>query len=121
MKDSTRARVAAVVAAAFRKTSVSSVYDYQAGRHRFTSANASSGRVSGYDHDTSSHFSGGSSDLDFYDYETSSHVQLRLEENRFSGYDYHTGAHFQGTISGNSITLYDYQTGQHYNFSTWQL
>lgn len=118
MKDSTRARVAAAVAAAFKKGKVSAVYDYQAGKHRNTSADAGSGKVTGYDHDTSSHFSGGGgSDLNFYDYETSSHVQLKLEGKKFSGYDYHTSSHFQGTINGNSISLYDHETGQHYNFS----
>lgn len=119
MKDSTRARVVAVVTSAFKKTSVSSVYDHQAGQHRRVSADAFQDKVSGYDHDSSTHFAGGgSSNLNFYDYETSSHVLLKLEEDKFSGYDYYTQSHFQGTVSKNSVSFYDHETGQHYMFST---
>jgi hypothetical protein len=117
MKDSTRARVAAAVAAAAKGKKVSSVYDYSAGQHRNASAELRNGNVKGYDYSTSSHFSGGSRDLNFYDYETSAHVQLKLDGEKFKGYDYHTGAHFSGTVRGRSISLYDYETGQHYNFS----
>jgi hypothetical protein len=118
VKDSTRARVSAAVASAFKKARVSSVYDHQAGKHRQVSADTSQGTVSGYDHDTSTHFvGGGSSNLNFYDYETSTHVLLRLEGDKFSGYDYHTQSHFQGTVSKNSVSLYDHEKGQHYIFT----
>lgn len=117
MKGTTRARVAAVVGAATKKQNVSSVYDYSTGSHRNTSVKVENGRVSGYDYNTSSHFSGASSNLDFYDYDTSAHVQLKLNGNQFTGFDYHTGSHFSGSVNGSSISLYDYETGQYYNFS----
>jgi hypothetical protein len=118
MKEPTRARVAAVVGATIKKKKVSSVYDYSQGGHRSASAKVTDGKVSGYDYDTSSHFSGGGGGkLDFYDYDTSAHVQLKLNGNKFKGYCYHTGSHFSGTVKGSSISLYDYETGQHYNFS----
>ena len=117
MKHEARARVAAIVAAVNKGSSISSVYDYAKSVHRKTSADVRSGQITGYDYDTSSHFSGGGSNsLDFYDYETSTHIQLKLNGNQFSGYDYHTSQHFSGTVNGNSISLYDYQTSQHYNF-----
>jgi hypothetical protein len=119
MKDSTRARVAAVVGAAAKKDHVSSVYDYNSGIYRRISANVERGCVSGFDYRTSTHLtgSGANNTLSFYDYETSSHVQLQLNGDQFSGFDYHTNSHFSGTINGNSISLYDYGTGQHYSFS----
>ena len=119
MKDSTRARVAAIVGAASKGQSVSTVYDCSSGGHRNTSVSISNGQVSGYDHTTSSHFSGGggSGNLDFYDYETSKHVQLKMNGNNFDGYDYHAEKHFSGTVNGGSVTLYDYETGQHYSYS----
>jgi hypothetical protein len=119
MKDSTRARVASVVGAAFKNKDVSSVYDYASGSYKNTSVKVKDGKVSGYDYSTSSHYSGDGQrgKLDFYDYETSSHVQLNIDGEKFSGYDYHTSNHFSGTINGNSISLYDYETGQYYNFS----
>jgi hypothetical protein len=118
MKDSTRARVAAAVSAAIKKKKVSSVFDYQSGKHRRASADVSKGKVTGFDYDSSSHFSGGGSGkLDFFDYDTSSHVQLKLEGRKFSGFDYNTNSHFSGSVSGNSISLYDYETGQYYNYS----
>ncbi|GAU08884.1 hypothetical protein [Desulfoplanes formicivorans] len=118
MKDSTRAKVAAAVGAAYKKKSVSSVYDYSTGSHKSISAKVENGTLSGFDYGSSSHFSGGSNDkLDFYDYETSSHVQLKLEGSKFSGYDYHSSNHFSGNINGSFVSIYDYETGQHYNFS----
>lgn len=118
MKESTRARVAATIAAAAKGRSVSSVYDYGTGRHRNASVRVEGGSVRGYDYSTGSHFSGGSAgNLDFYDYETSSHIQLKLDGDRFSGYDYHSQHHFSGTVRGSSISLYDYGTGRHYSFS----
>ena len=118
MKDSSRARVAAVVAAAANAKRISSIYDYLASSYRSISAEVDTGRISGYDYSTSSHFSGGGGgQLGFFDYETSAHVQLTLEDKRFSGYDYHTGQHFSGTVNGHSVSLYDYQTGQYYNYS----
>ena len=117
MKDTTRARVAAVVAAAKRNRKISSVFDYGAGSYRNASAEVRSGKVTGYDYGTSSHFSGGSSGkLDFFDYETSSHVQLKIDGEKFSGFDYHTGSHFSGDMHGNSISVYDYGTGQYHNY-----
>lgn len=117
MKDPTRARVAAVVGAAAMKRNVSSVYDYSSGNHRNTSAKVENGRVSGYDYNTSTHFSGGGSNLDFYDYDTSAHVQLKMNGNQFNGFDYYTNSHFSGSVNGSSISLYDHETGQHYTFS----
>jgi hypothetical protein len=119
MKDSTRARVAAIVGAASKGQNVSSVYDYSSGGHRNTSVSINNGQVSGYDYTTSSHFSGGggSGNLDFYDYETSKHVQLKINGNNFEGYDYHSGKHFSGTVNNGAVSLYDYETGQHYNYS----
>ena len=118
MKDSTRARVAAAVSAAFKQKKVSTVFDYQSGKHRRTSADASNGKVTGFDYDSSTHFSGGGSGkLDFFDYDNSSHVQLKLDGKKFSGFDYHTNSHFSGTVSGSSISLYDYETGRYYNYS----
>ncbi len=118
MKNSARARVAAIVVAAANSTKVSSVYDYSTGEHKNASTCVQDGKIRGYDYSTGSHFSGsGSRDLNFYDYETSAHVNLELSGNRFKGYDYHTGSHFSGTIRGRSISLYDYETGHYYNFS----
>jgi hypothetical protein len=118
MKDSTRARVAAIVGAVSRQKSISSIYDYSSGSHRNTSVSIKGGKISGYDYTTSSHFSGGGSgSLDFYDYETSKHVQLKMNRNNFDGYDYHSGKHFSGTVNGSSVSLYDYETAQHHNFS----
>lgn len=119
MKESTRAKVASVVGAAFKVTNISSVYDYSSASHKSMSVKVTDGKVSGFDYGTSSHFSGAGhgKKLDFYDNETSSHVQLKLEGKKFSGYDYYTGQHFSGTISGNSISLYDYETCQYYNYS----
>jgi hypothetical protein len=119
MKDSTRARVAAVVGAAYKGNPVSSVYDYSSKTQRNTSVSISNGQIIGYDHMTSSPFSGGASAgiLDFYDHETKKHVQLKLDGSNFSGYDYNSEKHFFGTINGGSISLYDYETGKHYNFN----
>jgi hypothetical protein len=119
MRDLTRARVAAIVASAARKKSVSAVYEYSSGRFRNISVTVDAGKVTGYDYGSDSHFSGsnGSADaLDFYDHESSSHVQLHLKGKKFSGYDYHTMSHFAGTLNGNAISLFDYQTGQSYAF-----
>ena len=117
MKNTTRARVAAVVAAANRNGKVASVFDYDTGSHRNASAEIRSGRVTGFDYGTSSHFSGGGSGkLDFFDYETSSHIQLKVEGDKFSGFDYHTGSHFSGTVRGRAISVYDYGTGQYHNY-----
>lgn len=119
MKNNTRSRVAAILIAANRRKNVGSVYDYSASRYRMASARVDGGRVTGFDYDTGTHFSGGGSkqSLDFYDYETSGHVQLRFDGRNFTGYDYHTGSHFSGSISGNSVSLYDYGTGRYYSFS----
>ena len=117
MTDPTRARVAAAVASAARKETISSVYDYAGGRYRRATASFSGNGLSGFDYDTGTHFSGGGGRLDFFDYQNSAHVQLRLEGNQFSGFDYHTSSHFSGNVSGSSISLYDYQTGRHYSFS----
>ncbi len=118
MKESTRARVAAVIGAAINQQHVSGVYDHGSGSHRNVSASIKDGKVSGYDYDTSSHFSGvRSGDLGFYDYDNSTHVQLKLDGHKFTGYDYHTSNHFSGEVNGKSISLYDYETGQYYNFS----
>ncbi len=119
MRDSTRARVAAIVGAASRDQNVSSVYEYASGRHRSTSVYIGNGRVSGYDHGTSSYFfggSGGSGNLEFFDFETAKHVQLKMDGNNFDGYDHHSGKHFSGTVQGGSLSLYDHETGHHYSF-----
>jgi hypothetical protein len=122
LKDSTRARVAAIIGAASRGQSVSSVYDYSSGDHRNISVSINNGRVSGYDHTSSSHFmgDGGHGNLDFYDYETANNVQLKITENSFFGYDYKSGKPFSGTVSKDSLTLYDYETGQHYRYRVLQ-
>ena len=118
MKDSARARVAAIVGAASKGKNISSVYDYSSGGHRNTSVSINGGQISGFDYTTSSHFSGGGSgNLDFYDYETSKHVQLKMNGNNFDGYDYHSGRHFSGTVNSGSVSLYDYETAQHHNYS----
>ncbi len=119
MKDSTIARVAAIVGVAGKGQNVSSVYDYSAGGYRNTSVSITDGQVSGYDYTTSSHFSGGggSGNLDFYDYETSKHVQLKMNGNSFNGYDYYSGKHFSGTVNGASVSIYDYETGKYHNYS----
>ena len=118
MKDMARARLAGVVGAASRNKNITSVYDYNSSSHRNISVKLTNGKVTGYDYESSSHFSGGSNGkLDYYDYDTSSHVQLKIDGNKFSGYDYHTSQHFSGTINSSSISIYDYETSQHYNFS----
>lgn len=118
MKDSARARVAAVVASAAAKKSVSSVYDYTTGGHRSVSVDATSGGVTGFDYTTSSHISAGSSgNLGFYDYEFGSHVQLDLVGEQFTGYDYLSGTHFSGTVRNGSVSVFDYETGKHHSYS----
>jgi hypothetical protein len=117
MTPSARARVAAVIGAAFHAKRVSSVYDYSMGGHRSMTAEVRAGTVAGYDYSTSTHFSGSGTGLDFYDYETSTHVQLKLEGTQFSGYDYHSGRHFSGSINGSPVSLYDYETSQHNNYT----
>ncbi len=120
MRDSTRARVAAVVGAASKDQNVCSVYEYASGRHRSTSVYIGNGRVSGYDHRTSSYFfggNGGSGKLDFFDFETAQQVQLKMNGINFDGYDHHSGKHFSGTVHGGSLSLYDHETGHHYNFA----
>ncbi len=119
MRDSTRARVAAIVGAASKDQNVSSVYEYASGRHRSTSVYIGNGRVSGYDHGTSSYFfggSGGSGNLEFFDFETAKHVQLKMNGNNFYGYDHNSVKHFYGTIQAGSLSLYDHETGHHYSF-----
>ena len=119
MSDSTRARVAAIVAAASRDQDVFFVYDHVSGVHRNTSVYLGNGRVSGYDHGTSSYFfgyPGGSGNLDFFDLETTKHIRLKMTGNNFAGYDFHSGEHFSGTIDHSSVSLYDCDTGRHYSF-----
>ena len=117
MKDTTRARVAAVIAAVARNRKVSAVFDYDAGSYRNASAEIRSGRVHGFDYGTSSHFSGRSpGKLDFFDYETSSHVQLKIDGDKFNGFDHYTGSHFSGSMRGSSVSVFDYGTGQHHNY-----
>jgi hypothetical protein len=118
MKESMRARVAAVVGAAFKGNPVSSVYDCSDGSHRKTTASIDNGQIYGYDYATSSRFLGfeSSGNLNFYDYETLNHVRLKLDGSSFSGYDNHTGKHFSGTITGGAVSLYDYETARPYNF-----
>ncbi len=60
MEDSTRARVAVIVGAAFNNKKVSSLYDYNMSGHKNISVEVKNGKVSEYDYNTSSHFSGGS-------------------------------------------------------------
>ena len=118
MKETTRARVAAVVGAAALRKRVSAVYDYSTSRYRSISAEIGTSGVTGYDYSTSSHFSGGGGgSLDFYDYDNSKHISLKFNDQRFEGYDYATQRHFSGTVSGNSISLYDYETNKYYNYS----
>jgi len=118
MRDGTRARVAATVAAATLKKSVGSVYDYDASTHRIMSVDIRNGQVNGFDHGTSTHFSGGGGgSLDFFDYEHSQHVQLALNGTSFSGFDYHTGQHFSGNVNGSSVTIFDHETGSHHSYS----
>ena len=118
MKETTRARVAAIVGAAKNQKKISSIYDYSTSCHRNISASISNGKVEGYDYTTSSFFSGSSNNsLDFYDYNNSKHVNLKMNGNKFDGYDYDTKKHFSGTINGKNISLYDYDTGTHYNYS----
>lgn len=117
MKDSTRARVAAVVVAAASKRAVSHVFDYSDGGHKSISAGVRNRGVSGYDYSTSSHFATSGNDLSFFDYETSSHVQLKLKGSSFTGYDYHSQRHFSGTVRGRAIALFDHETGRYHNYS----
>ena len=119
MRDSTRARVAAIVGAASKDQNISTVYDHASGRHRSTSVYIRNGRVSGYDYLTSSYFSGGSGgsgNLDFFDFETARQVQLKMNGNNFDGYDCHSGEHFSGTVHRGSVSLYDYETEHNYSF-----
>lgn len=119
MKESARARVVAIIGAASKDKSVSSVYDFTNRGYKNISVSINNGQVTGYDYTTSSHFSGnsGTGNLDFYDYETSKHVQLKMNDNNFEGFDYHSRKHFSGTINGTSVSLYDYETCLYYNFS----
>jgi len=118
VKETTRARVAAVVGAAANKKKISSIYDYSASCHRSISANIAHGKVEGYDYTTSTFFSGNSNNsLDFYDYGNSKHVNLKINGEKFDGYDYDTQKHFCGTVNGKSVSLYDYDTGKYYNYS----
>ena len=120
MKDSLRARVAAVVGAAATKRNVDSVFNYAVSKYQNTAVQINGLSINGFDYTTNTHFSGTgnkSGGLDFYDYETSSHVQLTLNNQQFEGYDYHTSSHYSGSINGNSISIYDYETQQNYNFS----
>lgn len=119
MSDSTRARVAATVAAASRDQNVFSVYEYASGVHRSTSVYLGNGRVLGYDHSTSSYFfgyRGVSGNLEFFDSETAKRLQLKMNGNKFAGYDFHSGKHFSGTVHHGSVSLYDCDTGHHYSF-----
>lgn len=120
MKNGTRARVAAVVAAAAQRNRVSSIFDYSSSSYRLATVSIDSGRVSGFDYSSSSHFSGSNASndaFDFFDYETSSHVSLKVEGSSFSGFDYHTSSHFSGRVNGRSVSLYDYGTSSYYNFA----
>lgn len=118
MKDTTRARIAAIIGADSKGQSVSSVYDCASGEHKNISVSLNNGQVSGYDYTTSSQFmgDGGPGSLDFYDNETSNNVQLKKTGDSFFGYDYKSGKPFSGTIDEDSLTLYDYETGQHYQY-----
>lgn len=118
MKDATRARVAAVFAAAALKRAITAVYDYSISGYRSISAELGSNGVEGYDHSAHSHFSGTARDsLGFYDHRNSKHVDLRLEGSTFEGYDYDTQKHFSGTIDEGSISIYDHETRKYYNYS----
>lgn len=117
MKQSTRAKVAAVIAAVMKGQKVSTVYDCSIGSYRNISSEVSEGRVTGYDYSTSSHFSSTSAGkLDFYDYETSTQVRLKVEGSDFLGYDCHSSQNFSGTIDGNTISLYEHETSQSYSY-----
>lgn len=119
MKNSSRARTAAIVGAASTKMKVSSIYDHGKGGYISTSVEVNGNRFNGYDYTTSSHFSGGGSEnLDYYDYENSAHVSLTIDQNsQFSGYDYDTRNHFSGKVNNRSISFYDYQTRKYYSYS----
>lgn len=119
MKDTARARVAAIVGAADLKKNISSVYDYSVSGYKSISVSlGQNGSFSGYDYSTSTHFSGsGNGSLDYYDYHTSNFLQLKLIDKKFEGYDYDSQKHFSGSINGNSISFYDYETSKFYNYS----
>ena len=56
MNDSTRARVAAVVAASSKGQNISSVHDYSGSGYVNTSVSINNGQISGYDYSTSMDF-----------------------------------------------------------------
>ena len=116
MKDAARVRVAAVVAAASLGEKIRGIYDCSSSQHRNAFVAIAGGRVRGYDHSTSSAFSGSSGTLNFYDYDTGKHVHLALDGTTFSGYDCASQKPFSGRISGSSISLCDGETGIVYSF-----
>jgi hypothetical protein len=121
MREAARARVAAVVAAASQRKSVSCVVDHAAGERRDIQARVNARGVAGFDHSTSSQFSGPPPGalLTFHDDDddAGNQVQLSLNGAGFFGFDFDSSQHFSGTVAGNVVLIFDYQTSAHYKFS----
>jgi hypothetical protein len=113
MKDEARAAVAAIVRAAVTGRSISSIFDYDAGKYRTFSGTAS-GSVNLYDYDRGVYVTGSLHSL--YDYGHGEYISLKIEGNHFSGFDYGSRNNFTGTLSGNMVEIYDFDTGQHYQY-----
>lgn len=118
MQDRTRAKVAAIVAAASLKTQVVKVTDLEAGHVYRIRAMMRNDRIDGFDYHTEQHFKGMSGQsLNFYDYETQSHVHLKLVGRKILGFDLDTDTAFNGQVHGRLISLYDYEAEQTYRFT----
>jgi hypothetical protein len=121
MKETTRARVVAVVSAVYLREDITSVYDNSISDHREIIASAANDEVAGYDHSTESHFTGiddaNKGSLDFFDYHNAKYVHLKLNGSSFDGYDYDTEKHFTGIIEARIVSLYDYETEEYYDYS----
>lgn len=118
MQDRTRAKVAAIVAAASLKTQVVKVTDLDAGHVYRIRVMLRNNRVDGFDYHSEHHFKGMSDQsLNFYDYGTQAHVHLQLSGRKILGYDLETETAFNGQVHGRLISLYDYETEQTYRFT----
>ncbi|MET4160662.1 hypothetical protein CFI10_08205 [Marinobacterium iners] len=118
MKERTRAKVAATVAAATLNTQVLKVTDLDEGTVYRIRALMRHGRVDGFDCHSEHHFKGMSShSMNFYDYEAKAHVHLKLVGSKILGYDLATETAFNGQVHGRLINLYDYETEQTYRFT----
>ena len=115
MINNTRACIAFIAVGVISGNKASAVYDYTQSKHIGISGNVDVNSVSIYDHDRGCYVSGNPSNL--YDYGNSAHIQLKINDNQFSGYDYCSSSHFSGTVNKNSVIIYDYETSSHHNYS----